>query len=330
MDGAAEPSCDECGFDPRAWRRRDAETLFGALGWWWKAALAGTEQAAANRRPQPGVWSALEYGAHTAGALAFLRSGLEAVLATDGAALPPEPHVPPVPGTTCSDLDEEEILAAVEQEGRSLAALAAEGEPAALWHRRGSAAGEVMTAGQILEVAIHEASHHQMDLGRCLAAVGAGTPARVGRIAQVNVSDGGVPKLAITEAEVSLRGVAGDRQADSKHHGRPFQALCLWSSEVLEELSGLGHPIAAGLAGENVTISGFDWSALRPGARVQLGSVMAELSFPSIPCAKQTRWFSDGDFRRIDHDVNPQWARWYAWVRQPGCLATGDPAILQP
>ena len=108
------------------------------------------------------------------------------------------------------------------------------------------------------------------------------------------------------------RGLVGDRQTNRKHHGRQFQALCLWSAEVIDELAGLGHPIGPGSAGENLTITGLDWAALRPGTRLRIGSTLAEISFVAVPCAKQTRWFSDGDFNHISHERNPQWVRWYA------------------
>jgi MOSC domain-containing protein YiiM len=146
----------------------------------------------------------------------------------------------------------------------------------------------------------------------------------------VNANDGGVPKRPIPGAEVTTAGLVADRQADRKHHGRPFQALCLWSTDVIGELASAGHPIEAGSAGENLTLSGVDWAALRPGTRLRIGEVLAELSFPATPCKKQTRWFNDGDFGRIDHERNPRWTRWYAWVREPGKVAPGDEVLVQP
>jgi MOSC domain-containing protein YiiM len=169
-----------------------------------------------------------------------------------------------------------------------------------------------------------------MDVGRGLATTGVGTPAGRGRVAQLNVSGGGVPKRAIGEAVVGRRGVEGDRQADRRHHGRPFQALCLWSADVIDELRRDGHDLSPGSAGENVTLAGLDWRSLRPGARVAVGDLLAELSFPATPCAKQARWFRDGDFARIGHDANPQWTRWYAWVRHGGTVRAGDDVVLQP
>jgi MOSC domain-containing protein YiiM len=63
---------------------------------------------------------------------------------------------------------------------------------------------------------------------------------------------------------------------------------------------------------------------------VRVGGATAEISFPATPCKKQTRWFADGDFRRIDYDRNPQWVRWYAWVREPGRVAEGDAVVVRP
>ncbi|HZN14088.1 MAG TPA: MOSC domain-containing protein [Acidimicrobiales bacterium] len=171
--------------------------------------------------------------------------------------------------------------------------------------------------------AAHAVSHQQFSVSRALLAMGSASPRR-GRVEQINASGGGVPKLPVASGRVGFGGLEGDTQADRKHHGRPFQALCLWSSEVIAELAAAGHPIGRGCAGENLTVSGLDWTAMRPGTLLRIGTVLAEVSFPATPCAKQTRWFTDGDFRRIDHDRNPQWTRWYAWVRQAGAVMPGD------
>ena len=74
--------------------------------------------------------------------------------------------------------------------------------------------------------------------------------------------------------------------------------------------------VAAGSAGENVTLRGVDWATMRPGTRLRVGSALIELSYPAVPCKKQTRWFTDGDFNRISYERNPHWVRWYAWVRE--------------
>jgi len=150
-----------------------------------------------------------------------------------------------------------------------------------------------------------------------------------GTVHQLNASSGGVPKTAIDQAEVGVRGLVGDSQIARAHHGRPWQALCLWSSDVLAVLQAEGHPIVAGSAGENVTIAGIDWAALRGGMRFSIGSgddaVMCQLSLPAVPCSKNNAWFLGKNIDRMDHDLNPGFSRWYASVLSPGSITAGDP-----
>jgi MOSC domain-containing protein YiiM len=155
-------------------------------------------------------------------------------------------------------------------------------------------------------------------------AVGSVGEPRAARLKQINISPGGVPKTPVPQARIGYTGLEGDRQRDRKHHGRPFQAVCLWSEEIIEGLAASGHPIAAGNAGENLTLSGLDWLELRPGTRVRVGDALLEISFPSTPCHNQTQWFTDGDFTRIGFERDPAATRWYAWVREPGEVVVGD------
>ncbi len=152
-------------------------------------------------------------------------------------------------------------------------------------------------------------------------------PTGTGVVAQLNTSDGGVPKRPVTEVEVDFGGAVGDRQRNRTHHGRPWQALCLWSTEVIEAFAADGHPIAPGAAGENVTIRGLDWTTVRPGGRLRLGTVVAELSAWAVPCRHNAQWFADGDFNRMHHDRGPV-SRIYATVLEPGTIRTGDPVLL--
>ena len=176
---------------------------------------------------------------------------------------------------------------------------------------------------------VHEAIHHLHDLGRQLHEAGAGAPSQRGSVAQLSTSDGGVPKSAIDSADVGLRGLLGDLQGNRKHHGRPFQAVCLWSAEVIDALRAEGHPIHPGAAGENITVAGIDWSTLRPGVRLLVGQVLCELSAWAVPCRKNDRWFTDGS-SRMSHDLHPGWSRVYAWVLEPGTVATGDEVLVEP
>lgn len=150
-----------------------------------------------------------------------------------------------------------------------------------------------------------------------------------GSIEQVSASGGGVPKLPLPRVEVGFGGVVGDRQASRVHHGRPWQALCLWSREVIDQLRAEGHPIDAGSAGENITIVGLPWPEVGPGVRLRLGTVLCQVMAFAVPCKQNAQWFSDGNFNRIHHRNGPI-SRVYALVLEPGVIAPGDAAILEP
>jgi MOSC domain-containing protein YiiM len=49
-----------------------------------------------------------------------------------------------------------------------------------------------------------------------------------GRIFQINISDGGVPKKWVRQAYVKRLGLEGDCQNNTVHHGGPERALCLF------------------------------------------------------------------------------------------------------
>lgn len=326
MDGSTPETCEKCGFDSRRWRLGDAATLLGRLGWWWERATAGFPADDLNRRPAEAVWSVLEYGLHTALAAAVIRTEVEAILAQDGCTLEDNFDIGDATSDNWAVLDQRATLGDLEREGAASAATAARRD--APWANVGYYEDYRLQAEAYLIHDAHDASHHMMDASRGLAALSR-RPAAEGHLVQLNVSDGGVPKRPVTRAILTNGGVEGDRQRDRKHHGRPFQAVCLWSADVIDQLAAAGHPIGPGCAGENLTLRGLDWGSLRPGSLVRLGEALVELSLPAVPCHNQAPWFTDGDFGRIAYEVNPQWARWYGWVREAGEAHTGDPVVVQ-
>lgn len=150
----------------------------------------------------------------------------------------------------------------------------------------------------------------------------------MGRVASLNVSDGGVPKLPVRSAEVTPDGVAGDRQRNRKYHGGPDRALCLWSLERIHGLQAEGHPVAPGSTGENVTVAGLDWDSVTPGTRLRIGPVLAEVTAYTTPCRTITRSFVDGRPGRVSQRTHPGWSRVYARVLEAGRVAEGDPVVL--
>jgi MOSC domain-containing protein YiiM len=146
-----------------------------------------------------------------------------------------------------------------------------------------------------------------------------------GRIFQVNTSPGGVPKLAIHEGVVNERGLIGDEHRFPDIHGGPERALCLFSLERILELQAEGHPIFPGSVGENVTVSGLDWSNLNLGARLALGDeVLVEITSYTSPCNTILASFVDSQYQRISQKVHPGYSRLYARVLRGGRLRVGQ------
>jgi MOSC domain-containing protein YiiM/GNAT superfamily N-acetyltransferase len=152
-----------------------------------------------------------------------------------------------------------------------------------------------------------------------------------GRVLQVSVSGGGVPKKPVDRAWVSRLGLNGDRHEADTVHGGPHRAVCLFAMEVIERLQAEGHPVEPGSTGENLTTSGVEWSLLPVGTRVLVGAeVELELSSSTTPCSTQTHNFTDGNFNRILIDRHPSDSRMYARVVREGEVRPGDAISIHP
>ena len=154
-------------------------------------------------------------------------------------------------------------------------------------------------------------------------------PSPRGRLDSINVSDGGVPKRPTLEATITTDGVEGDRQRDRRYHGGPDRAVTLFSTERIAAMQAEGHPIAPGTTGENLTLSGIDWSRATPGARLEIGEVRLEITRYATPCANIAGSFTGGDIARVAQKANPGWSRVYTRVLAPGRIRVGDEVVLR-
>jgi MOSC domain-containing protein YiiM len=135
-----------------------------------------------------------------------------------------------------------------------------------------------------------------------------------------------VPKRAVPEAFVGAGGLAGDAVRHPKIHGGPERAVCLYALERLVALQAEGHPVFPGALGENLTLAGLDWPALRPGAVLAVGdAVVLQLTRPTTPCSTIAPYFrGEQGYRRVDDARHPGWSRWYARVLREGTVRPGD------
>jgi len=142
---------------------------------------------------------------------------------------------------------------------------------------------------------------------------------------QINCSQGGLPKLPLTEVWVSIEGLCGDGHRNAILHGGPDRAICVFSFEVIEALRQEGHTIFPGASGENFTLAGLDWAHIQPGNQMKIGEeVRIEFTSFCEPCRHITQWFYEGDYNRIAQKQHPGWSRLYARVLSEGQVRQGD------
>jgi MOSC domain-containing protein YiiM/GNAT superfamily N-acetyltransferase len=152
-----------------------------------------------------------------------------------------------------------------------------------------------------------------------------------GRVLQVNVSPGGVPKLPVDRAWVGEFGVEGDRQRHDTVHGGPHRAVALLGIEAIERVQADGHPIYAGSVGENLTTAGVELAGLPVGTRLAIGErLVLELSGPANPCDLIGGSFRAGKSGRISILTHPADSRMYARTLVEGEVRTGDVIRVLP
>ncbi|MEO8251484.1 MAG: MOSC domain-containing protein [Chloroflexota bacterium] len=150
---------------------------------------------------------------------------------------------------------------------------------------------------------------------------------RSGRVASVNVSHGGVPKLPVEEQWVGNMGLADDGHNEPEPmHGGPEQAVSLYSMEAIARVAAEGHTAFPGAYGENLTLEGIELDSITTGDRLAIGNagLVIELTKRAEPCQTIAHWFVGRRIARINSRLRPADARWYARVITEGPVRTGD------
>lgn len=302
LDGTEPETCRRCGFDSRLWQRGDTSAFLELLGYWWRAATAGVSVADLNRRPAPGVWSALEYALHSAFVLPLLRHDLEVILDCDRSVVRDAwPELDIEDASRPLVLDPGSLLDDLEREAQSVRWLVDSLRDG--WNHCGLMDnGTWWQAEATLLHLVHDTAHHLFDVGEGLARLGVTVPTTegwVGAVARDGVAPGG-------QVRVLPGGIEGGVRSSGGRRIRPFDAVRLAPAPSSEPAAG--HLPAAGA---DLVLAGIAWASLRPGIRVLAGSVLLEVSHPA----------ERGDPLATD---------WYAWVRRPGELRAGDRAVVSP
>jgi hypothetical protein len=163
-------ACTECGLDPEHLTIDEAADIIGGLGPRYRVAFAvvGDEPDRLRAKPDPGVWSSLEYVAH-------LRDSVRYHGALSNRAL--KEHRPefaaPDPDAIAqnegyNDVDPDEVLDSLEQQSTRFAARARSLSDDDL-DRVVIRAGNEITVRYMVRNVAHEGHHHLQDVQRLLA-----------------------------------------------------------------------------------------------------------------------------------------------------------------
>jgi MOSC domain-containing protein YiiM len=123
--------------------------------------------------------------------------------------------------------------------------------------------------------------------------------------------------------EIAHAGVVGDTIVNTTNHGGPDQAVYVYGRPDYDRFeTELGYSLPNGIFGENLTISGFESARCHIGDRLQIGTVVLEVSAPRTPCESLNARMNDSSFvKRFFAADRPGC---YCRVIMPGSIQTGD------
>ncbi|WP_326770149.1 MOSC domain-containing protein [Streptomyces sp. NBC_01591] len=123
-------------------------------------------------------------------------------------------------------------------------------------------------------------------------------------------------------------GLAGDTVCDLRHHGGSDQAVYAFARKDLDRWEReLGHRLANGAFGENLTTAGVDVSGAKIGERWRIGAdLVLEVTSGRIPC----RTFAGhlGEARWVKRFTQAAAPGAYLRVIEPGDIRAGDPVEI--
>ena len=158
--------CEECGFDgAEVWPDQAADFLDG-LGADWDTRLARLNDEAIRRRPAEGVWSPLEYAAHSRDVTALVGWAMREIL--EGRSIPDGPQVDVdevAEAARYNELDPDTVIAELTANAQRVAKHARRAQPFD-WFRSAPIDGIPQIALDALRHAVHDATHHLMDVDR--------------------------------------------------------------------------------------------------------------------------------------------------------------------
>jgi MOSC domain-containing protein YiiM len=117
--------------------------------------------------------------------------------------------------------------------------------------------------------------------------------------------------------------IEGDDQADRRVHGGPTKSVYTYAVDDYRWWSEqLGHALAPGTFGENLTLDGIDPARAVIGERWKIRSAVLRVTEPRIPCFKLGIRMGDAAF--VDRFADAARPGAYLAIESPGDIGAGD------
>ncbi|MHA2097117.1 MAG: MOSC domain-containing protein [Candidatus Kariarchaeaceae archaeon] len=141
----------------------------------------------------------------------------------------------------------------------------------------------------------------------------------------------GLPKFEISEAKVSVSGVAddyNDYRTKSKQNTQD-RAILIMTVDALKQLETEGWPIKPGDIGENFTIDGIPYGSIEIGHKYAVGGVTIQITEICNPCARLSNLSYVGE-EKVNEFIKTMKNRrgWYAKVLKEGSVSKGEKITL--
>lgn len=134
-------------------------------------------------------------------------------------------------------------------------------------------------------------------------------------------------KKPVKQAFLTKAGFEGDGVADTKHHGGPDRAVCIYPYEHYarwEQEFGIGLPPAA--FGENLTLTNMLEENIHIGDVMRIGEAVVQVTQGRVPCNTIDRRLEMAPFLKAM--VKTGYTGYLCRVLEEGMVASGDQAEL--
>lgn len=122
-------------------------------------------------------------------------------------------------------------------------------------------------------------------------------------------------------------GLVGDKVAQP-YHGGLDAAICVHVADHYEFWKReYGIELPDGSVGENITLAELTESEIYVGDVIRLGTAVAQVSGPRVPCANLARRIGRADWVKLT--IRENRTGFYMRILEPGHVQEGDPLLLE-